>query len=69
MPERYLIAFAPGGLAYVRQLLGTRPYDEVGALILNIEQQKGEQDRPAVAPPFTEEPPTDAAPSDEPGLP
>jgi hypothetical protein len=46
MTDEYTIKFTAQGLAYVRQVLGTRPFDEVGALILNIERQKGEQEGP-----------------------
>lgn len=52
MADRYSILFSASGLAYVRQVLGARPFDEVGLLIQSIEQQRHEQDNPpAPAPP------------------
>jgi hypothetical protein len=51
MPDRYSIALTASGLAYVRQVLGTRPFDEVWALVQSIEQQRHEQDQPPAPPP------------------
>lgn len=49
--SRYAIAFTPAGVAYVRQVLGARPHDEVWMLIQSIDQQVREQDNPPPAPP------------------
>jgi hypothetical protein len=47
MPDVYTLKLTRPGLDYVRQVLGTRPYDEVGPLIANLEQQRREQDEGA----------------------
>lgn len=38
------IEFTPAGFDYVRRVLGTRPYDEAGPLIAEMEQQKAAQE-------------------------
>ena len=55
MSKIYSIQFNAAGLDYVRQVLGTRPFDEVGLLIRSIEQQRNDQDNP---------PPPEPAPSE-----
>jgi hypothetical protein len=71
MADRYSIAFSPAGLAYVRQTLGARPFDEVWMLIQSIEQQRQEQDQPATAKPVPSPAPplalVESTPSAEPG--
>jgi hypothetical protein len=44
MTDHYTITFSPQGLAFVRQLLGQRPHDEVRAFIDNLDAQRAEQD-------------------------
>jgi hypothetical protein len=51
MLDAYTIRFAAAGLAYVRQVLGTRPYDEVAPLLMEIEGQRAHQERLAAASP------------------
>lgn len=41
--ENITIEFTPAGLDYVRRVLGTRPYDEAGPLIAELEQQRAAQ--------------------------
>jgi hypothetical protein len=50
MLETYEIKFSAAGLVYVRQLLGQRPFDEVAALIMEIDGQRAHQDRVAAEP-------------------
>ena len=40
----YSIKFTGAGLDYIRQVLGTRAYDESAGLIQNLDQQRSEQD-------------------------
>lgn len=65
----YTIGFTPAGLAYVRQVLGARPYDEVAPLIASLEVQRAEQDqaRAAQTPPAEVRPlrPVEPAAKDE----
>jgi hypothetical protein len=49
MNETYSIKLTRAGLDYLRQVLGARPYDEVGALVANLELQRRQQDEPANA--------------------
>ena len=63
--DRYSIVFTAAGLTYLRQVLGTRPYDEVGVLIANIAQQQHEQDHPP-APPLPSAPDLVGQPLDHP---
>jgi hypothetical protein len=44
--KTYTIQFTEAGLAYIRRALGACPYDEAGPLIVNMEQQRVEQDKP-----------------------